>query len=427
MNVLILGSGGREHAIAWKISQSEILEKLFVAPGNYGTSTIATNIDIDLIDYKKIKNTIIENKIHLLVIGPELPLVNGLHDQLSNDNDIKDLIIIGPKKEGALLEGSKTFAKKFMKNYKIPTAKYKSFTINEASEAKNYLSTLNPPYVIKADGLAAGKGVFICKNIHEAQNAINSIFFESKFGESGKKIVIEEFLSGIELSVFILTDGHSYKILPVAKDYKRIGNGDTGLNTGGMGAVSPVTFANNFFLKKVEKKIIYPTLEGLKKENIEYKGFIFFGLISVDGDPFVIEYNARLGDPETQVIMPRINSDLLKLLYSMKSKSEFKQQTIDISKLRASTIILSSGGYPEKYEKGYIINGIDLINDSIVFHAGSKITKDGQIVTNGGRVLAITSLNDKHEEAIKIGYKNVKKIKFKDCYYRQDIGKDLIK
>ena len=425
VNVLILGSGGREHSIAWKISQSKKLDKLYVAPGNPGTSELANNINLNITDYNAIKNVIIQNNIQLLIIGPEIPLVNGLSDQLTNDKDVNNLIIIGPSKEGAMLEGSKSFAKNFMTKYSIPTAKYKSFTSKEVKKAIDYVSELTPPYVIKADGLAAGKGVFICKNKQEAQNTINSVFFESKVGEAGKKIVIEEFLTGIELSVFILTDGQSYKILPVAKDYKRIGEGETGLNTGGMGAVSPVPFANKKFIEKVKKYIIDPTLSGLKKEGIKYVGFIFFGLINVSKDPYVIEYNVRLGDPESQVVIPRIDSDLLELLLSIESPEEFKNHSIEISPLNASTIIMSAGGYPEAYNTGDKIHGIKKVENSIVFHAGTLKKEDDSLITNGGRVLAMTSLDNSMQKSISISYNNVKKIDFHGCYYRKDIGKDL--
>ena len=426
INVLILGSGGREHAIAWKIKQSRFLNKLFVAPGNSGTSNIATNIDIKINNYNSIKNIILENKIHVLIIGPEDPLVDGLHNICKNDKDIAHVIIIGPRKEGAMLEGSKSFAKKFMQQNQIPTAKYKKFKAQNISPAKSYLKKMHPPYVIKLDGLAAGKGVFICENIQDANNVLDDLAISSKFGKAGETIVIEEFLKGIEMSVFVLTNGSSYKILPVAKDYKRIGENDTGLNTGGMGAVSPVPFMNQDLLQKVETKIIKPTIDGLQKSKINYVGFIFFGLINVEGEPYVIEYNVRLGDPETQVVLPRVESDLLELFINIENNSKFKSIPIQISKLSAATIILSSGGYPEKYTKGHIVNGCDEIHDAILFHAGLKLEKN-KYLTNGGRVLAVTSIHDKMQTAIQKCYSNIKKIYFKNMYFRKDIGRDIIK
>jgi len=426
LNVLILGSGGREHAIAWKIQQSPFLNKLFVAPGNSGTSNIATNINIDINNYTNIKNVILEYEIDMLIVGPEDPLVGGLHNMFKNDNDIAHVVIIGPKKEGAMLEGSKSFAKEFMQRNKIPTAKYKQFESKNIIIAKSYLETMSPPYVIKVDGLAAGKGVFICETIKEANRVLENLSENSQFGEAGKKIVIEDFLKGMEMSVFILTNGSSYKILPIAKDYKRIGENDTGLNTGGMGAISPVPFMSPELLEKVKTKIIDPTIEGLKKENISYMGFIFFGLINVGGEPYVIEYNVRLGDPETQVILPRIESDLLELFINIENDKSFKDLPIKISPLSAATIILSSGGYPEKYSKGHVVIGCDNINESILFHAGLKL-KHNKHLTNGGRVLAVTSLHEKTQKAIQKCYSSVEKIHFKNVYFRRDIGKDIIK
>ena len=426
INVLILGSGGREHAIAWKIKQSRFLNKLFVAPGNSGTSNIATNIDIKISNYNSIKTIILENKINVLIIGPEDPLVDGLHNMCKNDKEIEHVIIIGPKKEGAMLEGSKYFAKKFMQQNQIPTAKYKKFEAQNINPAKSYLKTMSPPYVIKLDGLAAGKGVFICEHIKEANSVLDDLAINSKFGKAGETIVIEEFLKGIEMSVFILTNGSSYKILPVAKDYKRIGENDTGLNTGGMGAVSPVPFMNQDLLKKVETKIIKPTIAGLQKSDISYMGFIFFGLINVEGEPYVIEYNVRLGDPETQVVLPRIESDLLELFINIENDSKFKKMPIQISKLSAATIILSSGGYPEQYSKGHIVTGCDDINDSILFHAGLKL-ENNKYLTNGGRVLAVTSIHNEMQKAIQKCYSSIEKVHFKNVYFRRDIGKDIIK
>ena len=426
INVLILGSGGREHAIAWKIKKSELLDKLFVAPGNSGTSKIATNIDLNINDFNCVKNQIIEHQIHVLVVGPEDPLVNGLHNRIKNDEDTKHVIVIGPKKEGAMLEGSKSFAKEFMQKNNIPTAKYKKFKSTSIKDAKSFLKTMSSPYVIKVDGLAAGKGVFICENINDANNVLEDLARNSKFGEAGKNIVIEEFLNGIEMSVFILTNGSSYKIMPSAKDYKRIGENDTGLNTGGMGAISPVPFINSDLQEKIEKKIINPTIEGLKKDGIDYIGFIFFGLINVDGEPFVIEYNARLGDPETQAILPRVDSDLLKLFVNIENNNSFKSLPIKTSQLSACTVILSSGGYPEKYSKGYTVDGLNNISKSIPFHAGLKLENTTHL-TNGGRVLAVTSLHKETQTAIKTCYASVEKINFKNMYFRRDIGQDIIK
>ncbi|MAQ70209.1 MAG: phosphoribosylamine--glycine ligase [Flavobacteriales bacterium] len=425
LNVLILGSGGREHAIAWKTHQSSMLNKLYVAPGNSGTLSLAENLDINIHDYESIKNCIVTKNINLLIIGPEDPLVNGLHDQLENDSEVHNLIIIGPKKAGAQLEGSKSFAKRFMLKNAIPTANFKSFNIDNLSEAKIYLEQSAAPFVIKADGLAAGKGVFICKTLEEANAIVEDILVNKKFGSSGEKVVIESFLEGIELSVFILTNGTDYKILPTAKDYKRIGENDVGLNTGGMGAISPVPFADKMFIEKIKTKIIEPTLVGLKKENIEYTGFIFFGLIKVENEPFVIEYNVRLGDPETQAIMPRIKSDLLSLLSMINKQKAFKKMELNIDHSVATTVILTSGGYPEKYKKGYPIKGLDNLTDSIAFHAGLKL-ENNKYLTNGGRVVAITTVDKNIPTAINKTYKDIEKISFQDMYFRKDIGKDLI-
>ncbi len=424
INTLILGSGGREHAIAYKISQSKLLKNLYVAPGNSGTYNIATNLVIDINNYLEVKAIIIEKNIDLLIIGPENPLVSGLHNKLLNDNDITNLKIIGPKKEGAKLEGSKFFAKKFMEKYKIPTAEFRSFEKKEFSDAIDYLKTLSPPYVVKADGLAAGKGVFICKSLKEAENAVNEMINKSKFGDAGNTIVIESFLDGTELSVFILTDGHSYKILPSAKDYKRIGENDTGLNTGGMGAISPVPFLDEKLMLKIKNQIIEPTLKGLKNEAIDFSGFIFFGLINVNGNPYVIEYNVRLGDPETQVILPRIKSDFLKLLINIDNQSEFEKNQLLINEEATSTVILTSGGYPENYQKGAHVKGVEDVKNALIFHAGMKKEKE-KYLTNGGRVLSITGQAPTLQQALKISYSNIKKIKFNNAYYRKDIGFDV--
>ena len=426
INVLIIGSGGREHAMAWKIKQSTLLNNLYVAPGNSGTEQIAENLIINPDNFDQLKTTIINKEIKLLIVGPEVPLVEGIRDKLKAENDLKELKIIGPNREGAMLEGSKLFAKKFMKKYNIPTAGFQHFDADSIKNAKQFLTKNTPPFVIKADGLAAGKGVFICSEIQEACDVLDKVIIESKFGKAGEKVVIEEFLEGIELSVFILTDGVNYKILPTAKDYKRIGENDTGLNTGGMGAISPVPFVEEKFMEKIKSKIIEPTLVGLKAEKIDYSGFIFFGLIKVNEEPFVIEYNVRLGDPETQAIMPRIKSDFLEILLKIDSPKEFEDYVLKISSEFASTIIITSGGYPEKYVKGYTLSGLEKIKNSLVFHAGLK--KENNIYkTNGGRVLAITNCADNLKSSLDLNYKDVHKIKFDKLYFRKDIGKDVIK
>ena len=422
MNVLILGSGGREHALAWKIAQGKELNKLFIAPGNAGTAIEGENVNINVNDFESIKIFVLDKNIKLIIVGPEDPLVNGIHDFFKTDKELKDVIIIGPSKAGAILEGSKEFAKSFMLRNNIPTAKYSAFTKENIEEGYAFLKKMNPPYVLKADGLAAGKGVLIIDNLPEAKNSLRDML-NGKFGEASSTVVIEEFLSGIELSVFVLTDGVNYKILPVAKDYKRIGENDTGLNTGGMGAVSPVPFANDAFMQKVEKEIIKPTIKGLKNEKIDYRGFIFFGLIKVDESPFVIEYNVRMGDPESEVVIPRIKSDLLELLIAT-GEQNLSEVNIEFEKDTISTVMLVSGGYPEKYEKGKEISGLDKINDSIIFHAGTKEI-DGKIVTNGGRVIAISSKGGNIMQALDKSYKNAELIDFDGKYYRKDIGFDL--
>lgn len=423
MNVLILGSGGREHAFAWKIAQSNQLTQLFIAPGNAGTDQIGKNVALNPNDFEAVKRFVCENAIHMVVVGPEDPLVNGIHDFFLNDPELKNIPVIGPQKEAAKLEGSKEYAKEFMYRHNIPTAAYKSFTEENLEDGYTFLETLNAPYVLKADGLAAGKGVLILDDINEAKAELKAMLTEAKFGAASAKVVIEEFLSGIELSVFVMTDGNSYKVLPTAKDYKRIGEGDTGLNTGGMGAISPVPFADDVFMKKLEERIIKPTVEGLKKDNIPYKGFIFIGLIKVNNDPFVIEYNVRMGDPETEVVLPRIKSDLLDLLQGV-AEVNLETRKIEIESRCATTLILVSGGYPEAYEKGKLITGIDKCEDSIIFHAGTK-EENGKILSNGGRVIAITSYGNNKEIALSKSYANAERIDFDKKYYRKDIGFDL--
>ncbi|RPH31970.1 MAG: phosphoribosylamine--glycine ligase [Bacteroidales bacterium] len=422
MNILLLGSGGREHAIAWKLAQSPKLKKLFIAPGNPGTASVGTNLNLNILDFEAVKRAVIANAIDLVFVGPEEPLVKGIHDSFLSDQRVKQIPVIGPKKEGAQLEGSKDFAKAFMIRHSIPTAAYKCFVSGQNREAKQFLTQLKPPYVLKADGLAAGKGVVISEDINEANITIDE-FFDGKFGEASKKIVIEEFLKGIELSVFVLTDGKSYVILPEAKDYKRIGDGDTGLNTGGMGAVSPVPFADKDFLQKVEDRVIIPTIKGLLKDGIDYKGIIFIGLMNDNGNPFVIEYNVRMGDPETEVVIPRIENDLVELL-DLTGKGKLSECKISISDQVATTVILVSGGYPDVYEKGKVITGLNEIEEVIAFHAGTKLV-DGSIVTAGGRVLALTCISHSADESLLKSYKAASIIGYEGKYYRTDIGKDL--
>ncbi|MBT8253747.1 MAG: phosphoribosylamine--glycine ligase [Flavobacteriaceae bacterium] len=423
MNVLILGSGGREHTFAWKIAQSPLCNTLYVAPGNSGTQAIATNIPLKLNDFEAIKKTILDRGIDMLVVGPEDPLVNGIHDFVKNDPQLKSVAVIGPRKKAAQLEGSKEFAKAFMMRHNIPTAAYESFTANDLEKGFAFLETLKPPYVLKADGLAAGKGVLILENLATAKDELKQMLVGSKFGEASRKVVIEEFLDGIELSCFVLTDGTDYKILPYAKDYKRIGEGDTGLNTGGMGAVSPVPFADDTFLTKVENQIVKPTVAGLQKDNLPYKGFIFIGLIRVEDEPLVIEYNVRMGDPETEVVLPRLKNDLIELFKAVEDGT-LNEIDIEIDERAVTTVMLVSGGYPESYEKGKEIKGLDQVKDSIVFHAGALV-KNNVVCTSGGRVLAISSYGESHIEALKKSYHSIASIRFDNMYYRTDIGFDL--
>lgn len=423
MNILIIGSGGREHTFAYKIAQSERCDKLFVAPGNAGTAAIATNLPLSVTDFEGIKECVLQNNIEMVVVGPEDPLVHGIANYFSEDKDLKNVMLIGPSKRGALLEGSKERAKEFMMQHNIPTAAYASFTKESLAAGKQFLETLQPPYVLKADGLAAGKGVLILKNLEEAKRELENMVAHSKFGEASTTVVIEEFLDGIELSVFVLTDGKNYKILPTAKDYKRIGEGDTGLNTGGMGAISPVPFADTVLMKKIEERIVKPSVNGLQKENIDYKGFLFIGLIKVGDEPYVIEYNVRMGDPETEVVLPRIKSDLV-TLFEATFQQRLDEVDLEIDARAATTVMLVSGGYPEAYEKGKEIKGISEIKDSIVFHAGTTL-KEGVLVTNGGRVLAVTSLDSDYKLALKKSYLNIAKLSFDRMYYRTDIGFDL--
>lgn len=424
MNVLIIGSGGREHTFAWKIAQSKLCENLYAAPGNSGTSQVATNLEIAVNDFVAIKKAVIDKEIGLVVVGPEDPLVNGIHDFFLSDPELNKVAVIGPEKSGATLEGSKEFAKQFMQRHGIPTAKYQSFNAGQLKEAFRFLETMDPPYVLKADGLAAGKGVLILDDLAKAKSELEEMLVESKFGKASETVVIEEFLSGIELSCFVLTDGKSYKILPYAKDYKRIGEADTGLNTGGMGAVSPVPFASDEFRRKIEDRIVKPTIRGLQQDNIPYKGFVFIGLIKVGDDPFVIEYNVRMGDPETEVVLPRLDNDLLELFQAVHN-GKLNECQIKIKEDSAATIMLVSGGYPESYEKGKTISGIDQVKDSIVFHAGARRDDSGDILTSGGRVLAVTSYGRNFDEAIKKSYQSIGLIRFDKMYFRRDIGFDL--
>jgi len=423
MNILLLGSGGREHALAYKLIQSKICSRLFVAPGNAGTKQIAENVAIEVNDFDKIKDFCLKESIEMVVVGPEDPLVNGIYDYFKADNQLNSIQVVGPSKHGAQLEGSKEFAKEFLVKNNIPTAAYGSFTKENIAEGFAFLEKLSPPYVLKADGLAQGKGVLILQNLDEAKAELSSMLLDAKFGSASAKVVIEEFLDGIELSCFVLTDGKNYKILPTAKDYKRIGEGDKGLNTGGMGAVSPVPFVDGELMQKIEERIVKPTIQGLQNDKIEYKGFVFIGLIKVKNEPYVIEYNVRMGDPETEVVIPRLQSDLVELFLALNNQ-ELDKVTLEIDNRSATTVMLVSGGYPESYQKGKEITGMENVTDSIVFHAGTKFD-EGKIVTSGGRVLAITSFGEDFKEALAQSYKNIEKLHFENMYFRRDIGFDL--
>lgn len=424
MRVLLLGSGGREHAIAWKISQSSILDELFIAPGNAGTKKHGKNIELSVTDFEGIKNFVLQNQIDMVVVGPEEPLVLGIYDFFSNDPQLKNVGVIGPSQEGAQLEGSKDFAKAFMSRHKIPTAKYGTFTAATVADGLRFLDNMKGPYVLKADGLAAGKGVLIIEDLDEAKRELQEMLLEEKFGKASAKVVIEQFLDGIELSVFAITDGESFKLLPEAKDYKRIGEGDTGLNTGGMGAISPVPFADAAFMDKVLNRVVIPTIKGLKQEKITYNGFVFFGLINVKGDPYVIEYNCRMGDPETEVVMPRLKSDILDLFEGVATHT-LSERDIQFHDKTAATVMMVAGGYPGAYEKGKTIYGLNSITDSLVFHAGT-LADGPSVLSNGGRVLAVTSYGKNLESALERSYDTISKISFEDAYFRKDIGRDVL-
>lgn len=424
MNILLLGSGGREHAFAWKMVQSPLCDTLFMAPGNAGTDAIATNVNIAVTDFEAIKALVIAENIEMVVVGPEDPLVKGIYDFFLNDESLKNVPVIGPSKIGAQLEGSKEFAKEFLVKHKIPTAAYDSFTAETVEKGCDFLETLQSPYVLKADGLAAGKGVLIIHDLAEAKEELRNMLVGQKFGAASSKVVIEEFLDGIELSCFVLTDGKSYKILPTAKDYKRIGEGDAGLNTGGMGAVSPVPYVDAVLMEKIETRIVKPTIEGFQKDGISYKGFVFIGLINVKNEPIVIEYNVRMGDPETEVVVPRLKTDLVELFLAV-ANEKLDQIELEIDERSATTVMLVSGGYPEDFEKGKVISGLENVENSIVFHAGTKLD-NGSVVSNGGRVMAITSYGDSFQEALAQSYQNIEKIKFEKMNFRKDIGFDLV-
>ena len=426
MNILVLGSGGREHAFAWKISQSPRCNKLFVAPGNAGTASIAENVNIKVTDFKTIGEFVIENQIDLVVVGPEDPLVNGIRDYFEKDSQLKNVLLVGPGAAGAQLEGSKDFSKDFMNRHGVPTAKSKTFTIDTLEEGLNYVSSHPTPIVLKADGLAAGKGVIISETAEHARETLKEMLVDAKFGEASSRVVVEQFLHGIELSVFVLSDGSNYKILPEAKDYKRIGEKDTGLNTGGMGAISPVPFATKEFLTKVEERVIKPTINGLKQEGIDYKGFLFIGLMNMEGEPYVIEYNVRMGDPETQSVLSRIDSDLLEILEGS-ANGTLHEKSFSVSPQTATTVVMVAGGYPEAYEKGKEISGIEKVNEATVFHAGTQLNASNQVLTNGGRVLAVTGMGASVEKALENAYNGVNKISWQDEYHRTDIGQDILK